>query len=98
MNTKNSNKPDIVYGNVSVPDEEFENKNVKIRINMMVDLDVVRAFKAKAQRIGSKYQTLINQKLREVVEADETSEKDLAKRVEQLEKHVYRGGKKKRAV
>lgn len=94
MSTKNSNKPDIIYGKVSVPDSEFENKNVKIRINIMVDLDVVRAFKAKAQRTGGKYQTLINQKLREVIEADTANENDLAKRVERLEKHVYRGKKK----
>lgn len=95
MSIKNSNKPDVIYGNVSVPNEEFENKNVKIRINMMVDLDVVRAFKAKAQHIGGKYQTLMNQKLREIIEIDERNEDQLAKRVEQLEKHVYRSKKRK---
>ncbi len=45
--------------------EDIEPKNVKERVNMFVDEDVVNAFREfAAQMPGGKYQTLMNQVLR----------------------------------
>ena len=45
--------------------EDIESKNVKERMNMFVDEDVVNAFREFAAKIpGGKYQTLMNQVLR----------------------------------
>jgi len=45
--------------------EDIQPKNVKERINMFVDEDVVNAFREYASKTpGGKYQTLMNQVLR----------------------------------
>ena len=45
--------------------EDIEPKNVKERVNMFVDEDVVNAFREYASKMpGGKYQTLMNQVLR----------------------------------
>jgi hypothetical protein len=61
-----SNKK-IVYGNVELDDDEFDPKYVKIRVTTFIDLEVVEALKKKAKTSKSKYQTLLNQILREAV-------------------------------
>jgi uncharacterized protein (DUF4415 family) len=40
-------------------------KNPKIRISMMVDEDVIRAFKERAKETGEGYQTLMHRALRD---------------------------------
>jgi uncharacterized protein (DUF4415 family) len=52
---------------IDLPDEAFEDRNIKIRVNTFLDLDVVKALKAEAERTGSKYQTLLNQRLRDSI-------------------------------
>ncbi len=63
MKTKNK----IVYGKVEIPAEAFESKNVKERITIFLDEDVVNAFRAQAKVTGEGYQTLINKALRVLV-------------------------------
>ena len=41
--------------------------NAKVNIHIRLDAEVVNYFKEKAQQEGSKYQTLINQHLRESI-------------------------------
>ena len=43
----------------------------KTRITIMIDDDVIEAFRAKAETAGRGYQTLINEVLRAVLEEDD---------------------------
>lgn len=58
-------KKNIRYGNVEIGPEEFHPKNVKVRISIMIDEDILLAFKAAADDRSIGYQTLMNQKLRD---------------------------------
>ena len=49
-----------------LPPDEFADRNVKIRITTMIDLDVLKAIKAAATRQHMPYQTLLNETLRRV--------------------------------
>lgn len=62
MNTKS--KKDIIYGNVELDPDTFAPHNVKERITTMVDQDALEAFKKIAEEKGVKYQTLLNQVIR----------------------------------
>ena len=81
---KNKN---ITYGKKELlTDEDFEPKNIKVRINTYIDMDIIDALKKEAKINGEKYQTLLNQKLREIVLDDKiTSIKDIEKRLEKVE-------------
>jgi uncharacterized protein (DUF4415 family) len=48
-------------------DEEIGLSNAKVNIHIRLDADVVNYFKERAMQEGSKYQTLINQHLRDSV-------------------------------
>ena len=48
-------------------EEEIGLSNAKANIHIRLDADVVNYFKERAMQEGSKYQTLINQHLRESV-------------------------------
>ena len=61
---------------------EFNPKHGKFRVNLFVDLDVVDEIRRIAAKRHLPYQTLINQKLRELF-MNETS---LEERVEKIEK------------
>ncbi len=76
----------LKYGNVELDADEFDRKHSKVRITMMVDADVLEAFRAEAvqRRVG--YQTLMNQKLREAV----SSEANVEERLKALEKIVLK--------
>ena len=80
----------IKTGNVEIGPNEFNPKNGKFRVNMFVDLDVVDEIRKIATSRHVPYQTLINQKLREVF----MNEVTLEERVAKIEKMVL---KKKRA-
>ena len=62
---KSTSKKKAGYGNVEISDEVL--KGAKIRVTAFVDLDVVKALKEEAGEKGAKYQTLMNQRLREAV-------------------------------
>ena len=67
-------------------DEDFDPRNIKQRISIMLDLDLLDALKAEAKKQGTGYQTLINKSLREKV----FNEKSLEKRVSDLEKALLK--------
>ena len=51
--------------------EELEPRNIKVRITMYLDLDIVNFFKTKATRPdAAPYQTQINNALREYIESN----------------------------
>lgn len=82
MTTKNKK---IKYGKVNLPADEFEPKNCKQRITMMVDEEVIRAFKSRAKESGEGYQTLMNKALREA-----SLKPSLEERIERVEKLLKR--------
>ena len=55
---------DIEYANVNLLDDEFDPKNVKIRITTLIDEDVLLMLKDYAKKRGGKYQTVLNSLLR----------------------------------
>lgn len=57
----------ITYGTVELPDDEFDPKNVKFRVTTFIDLDVVDELRRRAKGSKTKYQTLLNQILRDSV-------------------------------
>jgi uncharacterized protein (DUF4415 family) len=58
--------------------------NAKINIHIRLDADLVAYFKEKAKREGSKYQSLINQHLRETV----FEERNLEGRLQRIEERL----------
>jgi len=64
--------------------EDVKPENIKIRVNMFMDLDVVEHFRKLSKEKGLGYQTLVNQALREYV----SGLKSLERRVEELEKKL----------
>ncbi len=80
----------IVLGNVEIDADEAALKGAKIRITMMVDYDLLKAYKSLAKEHGAKYQTLMNKTLRDGLEKKQR-EATLAKRVSRLEQRVFRG-------
>ena len=79
---KKKKKGKINYGNVNIDPEEFNPRNVKIRVTMFVDEEVLDAFRAAAEKHGVGYQTLMNQKLRESLQG---LDKTIVDRVAALE-------------
>jgi uncharacterized protein (DUF4415 family) len=68
----------------ALTDEDVNSKNIKIRVNMFMDLDVVEHFRKLSKNKGLGYQTLINQALREYI----SGLRGLERRVEELEKKL----------
>jgi hypothetical protein len=59
-------KNDIKFGNKDLLSEgEFDCSPRHIRISLMVDMQVYRAFKDKADKEGEKYQVLMRRALRD---------------------------------
>lgn len=65
-------------------ENELALSNVKVNIHIRLDADIVRYFKEKAAREGGKYQSLINQHLRETL----WPKQNLEHRVRQIEEHL----------
>lgn len=60
-----------------MPRQAFEPHNIKVRVNMYLDLDVVEFFKRRALEPGAApYQTQINAELRRAIEEARTPESD----------------------
>ncbi len=76
----------IRYGNVELDNDEFDRRNLKIRVTMMIDADIVDRYKNEAEKKHTKYQTLMNQKLREAFVIQD----DLESRIKLLEQKVFR--------
>ena len=65
-------------------DQDIALSNAKVNIHIRLDADLVAYFKEKAKREGSKYQSLINQNLRETVFKEHNLEGRLHRIEEQL--------------
>ena len=63
--------------------DNFPGKNAKERISIWLDEEVLDAFRRRAKAEGNKYQTLVNQALREAIRRP-----SLVERVERLEKKL----------
>lgn len=80
----------INYGEKDVLTEELDIKKAKVKVSMFLDGDLLMEVKEQAQKSGVKYQTFINQTLRQIF-MDETARfdsndySDLKKRVTILE-------------
>lgn len=59
-------KKDIKYGRNSKIKEDLRSEDAKVRITLFVDGDVLLKIRDEAKERKTKYQTLINQTLREV--------------------------------
>ena len=84
MSTKNKK---ISYGKIEIPEEAFDPKNIKERITIMIDQDILDAYRATAQKTGDKYQSLINRTLKEAL-----GQPGLEKRIERLEQKIKKLG------
>lgn len=74
-----TNRKKIQYGKKDIlADADF--KNPKIRISMMVDEEVIQAFKKRARETGEGYQTLMHRVLKEA-----STKPSLEERVAKLE-------------
>jgi len=73
----------IKTGNIDIGPNEFSPKTGKFRVNMFVDLDVVDEIRKVATKRHIPYQTLINQKLREIFMNEATIEERVA-RIEEI--------------
>lgn len=65
-------------------EEDLKPENVRMRISMMMPLDLIDAYKSEAEKLGIGYQTLMQLKLREALS------NPLEKRIEALEKKLKR--------
>lgn len=65
-------------------DRDIALSNTKVNIHIRLDADLVAYFKEKAKREGSKYQSLINQHLRETV----FKERNLESRLQRIEERL----------
>ena len=65
-------------------EREIALSNAKVNIHIRLDADLVAHFKEKAKREGNKYQSLINQHLRETV----FKERNLEGRLQQIEERL----------
>lgn len=76
---------DMVYSKKDkLSEDEFNSKNVKERITIFLDQDVVDEFRKRAKTGGGKYQSLMNEALREFLFGGRISE--IEKRLDILEK------------
>lgn len=66
-----------------ISEEDLKPENMRIRISMMVPVDLMDAYRAEAQKLGIGYQTLMQLKLREALEHN-----SLEKRLEKLERKL----------
>ena len=72
----------IKYGKKDlITKEDLDPKNAKERLSIWIDEEVVNGFRKRASDQNTKYQTLMNQALREFL-----SKPSLVERIEKLEK------------
>lgn len=95
MTTKN--KKDILYGDVELDPDTFAPHNVKERITTMVDQEALEALRAIAQKKGIKYQTLLNQIIRNFVGLEGRSRRTKGELTEESVRRIVREELKKKA-
>ena len=78
-------KSKIIYGDIELPEDEFEPKNVKVRVTTLIDQDVLWALKALAKERARKYQSLLNAILRaNLIKDSAVARPSFDKRVRQI--------------
>jgi uncharacterized protein (DUF4415 family) len=85
-NSKQSGKKStakIEYGSIELASDEFDKKHAKERITIWIDEEILDGFRERASQQNAKYQTLINEALREAL-----GKPSLAARVERIEKKL----------
>lgn len=86
MNTK-TKKKDIQYGDIEVDlPSTWNSSETKVRITTFLDEDLLIKIKKEAKIQGKKYQSLLNEKLREIF----MGEKSLETRLKKLEEEVFK--------
>jgi len=83
-----TNKNDIVYGDVEITEEDLDFSKAKIRVNTWIDGDIVQELRERAKRENTKYQTLLNGLLREIVFKESFSMDEIMERLGKLERKV----------
>jgi tRNA G18 (ribose-2'-O)-methylase SpoU len=76
--------------------EDLLPANIKVRITTYISEDVYRWLKAEANRTGTPYQILLNQKLRQVF--DEENPNAIEARVKKLEEELKKLKSSKKAA
>jgi uncharacterized protein (DUF4415 family) len=64
--------------------EDLDDKNMKIRVNCWIDGEVIFELRRKAKQQRTKYQTLLNEFLRQAVLKDNTGLEQRVRRLESL--------------
>ncbi|MCB0407573.1 MAG: hypothetical protein KDD34_05160 [Bdellovibrionales bacterium] len=79
MNTKSKKKKkDIIFGNKDFDaPTDWEKKDIKIRITTFLDEDLLEKIKTEARLQNKKYQTYLNERLRELFMGEESIESRL---------------------
>jgi uncharacterized protein (DUF4415 family) len=86
---KSTRKPDIKFGKKDLlAEDEFDPKYGKERITILLDQQVVDAFRKKAKSEGKKYQALMRDILKAAVFSNDRS--DLEKRLEKVEAVLFK--------
>lgn len=85
----------ITYSNKDkLSQDEFEKRNTKVRITTFIDIDLLECLKEEAAVTGKKYQTLLNEKLREILLEEKTIKStlsDINKRLINVENRIKAG-------
>ena len=82
MSIKTTKYADIVYSDKDkLSDEDFEPKNVKHRISILIPENVLNHDREMAQKEGIGYQTLINKVLRENMNANNSNLEERLKKL-----------------
>ncbi|MCC6278271.1 MAG: hypothetical protein IT289_10185 [Oligoflexia bacterium] len=93
MSIKKTEKADIKYGKKDLlSDSDFESHKIGHRISIVIPEDVLLSLRDLAHKAGTKYQTLINKVLRDLVSG--TSGSSMEERLSKLEKAVFTKGKR----
>lgn len=86
MNTK-TKKKDIQFGDVEVDlPSTWNSSETKVRITTFLDEDLLIKIKEEAKAQGKKYQSLLNERLREIFMGEE----GLETRLKKLEEEVFK--------
>lgn len=86
---KSTRKADIKFGKKDLlAEDEFDPKYGKERITILLDQQVVDAFRKKAQTEGKKYQALMRDSLKASIFGEDRS--DLEKRLEKVEAALFK--------
>jgi uncharacterized protein (DUF4415 family) len=72
----------INYGKKNlIADEPYNPSDAKVRISILIDGDILLGFKKQAARTGIPYQTLMNAKLRELINQSGSDWKDQVREI-----------------